>query len=229
MDIKYAYLTFCLLFFMPWAVLFYGRKELRREMLVMGIIGAIGSFVTAYFWTIDWWRPQTITGTRMAPEDLLVGFSNAGIAAVLYLEFFRRRVYRKSQQPWHVPLLLLVIATCGIFAVAFYAFGLKSFYACAVALCGFSASMLLFRRELFLPSLINGLLMVVISVPIYLITILLYPNFVYATYTYPLAVPFRIFTVPIQEFIFYFALAIWYRSCTSTTAVCGYAEFRREN
>ena len=75
-PIKYAYLVGTIVFFIPWLILFLMRKDLRREMLIGSVSIAIVSFLTSLFlFTVDWWHPETITGTRVGIEDLLLGFN----------------------------------------------------------------------------------------------------------------------------------------------------------
>lgn len=103
---KYTYFVGTIIFFIPWLILYLWRKDIRKQMLQLSIWVAIGSLITAYFWwTIDWWRPETITGTRIGLEDLLLGFSNGGIAAVIYEEVFRKRLYRRVA--WLTPPLTI--------------------------------------------------------------------------------------------------------------------------
>lgn len=133
---QYAYLVGTLLFFIPWTILFFHRKDLRKEMLVMGGIGAVGMLVTQYFWTVDWWRPLTITNTRIGIEDALLGFNNAGIAAVLYEELFRKRFYKRTKTH-DKQMILFVILTCVLFVVLFKSLSLSSFTSCVIALSVF--------------------------------------------------------------------------------------------
>lgn len=169
----------------------------------MGIIGAIGMVVTQYFWTVDWWRPLTITNTRIGIEDALLGFNNAGIAAVLYEEVFRRQLYKRSKTH-DKGIIFLVILTCILFIVLFIALSLSSFNACIISLSLFSIIMMFLRRDLLLSSLINGLLMTVLVLPIYYLMIFLSPNIIENTYLLDKLSGIRITGIPIEELIFYF-------------------------
>lgn len=124
---KYAYMFGCLLFFIPWAILFWHRKDLRKAMFIMGCVGAVGSLITAQYWTVDWWRPQTITGTRVGIEDFILGISNAGIATVLYAELFHKRLYRRRKVDHSRNLTLLVALTCCLFYIFFRVLHMTSF------------------------------------------------------------------------------------------------------
>lgn len=201
---KYAYLTGCLLFFIPWAALYWHRKDLRRAMLIMGVIGAFGSLLTARYWTVDWWRPETITGTRVGIEDFILGISNAGIATVLYAEIFSKRLYHRRRGDHSKGLTVLVILTCALFWVLFNKLHANSFMSCIVALSVYSAIMLYMRRDLFISSTLNGLLMVLVAAPVYFLMIVLSPDVISHTYIFPTVASMNVFGVPIQEFLFYF-------------------------
>jgi hypothetical protein len=207
-PLKFGYLFFCLLFFIPWVALFWHRKDIRRAMLIMGLIAAIGSFLTSYYWTIDWWLPENITGTRMGVEDYILGISNGGIATVLYVEIFHKRLYHFSKGNQSGPIIALSATACFVFWTCFELLNLSSFYSCILALFAYCSVLAYLRKELVLPSVINGILMVMIAIPIYLLTIFMFPDFVTKTYVYPLATQATLFTVPLQEFIFYFAFGL---------------------
>ncbi|MEK7447533.1 MAG: lycopene cyclase domain-containing protein [Patescibacteria group bacterium] len=202
---RYAYMTGCLIFFIPWTILFWKRKDLRREMLVMGLIAGIVSYASAYFWTMDWWRPQTITGTRLGIEDFILGISNGGIAAVLYEEIFRKKLYRKRTKNDKRYFYFLVCITFLLFYVFYRVFKTTTFYACIFSLLIYCGFMLITRKDLIFSSLVNGLLMVLIAAPVYSLLILLSPGFVNSTYIYKETLTgIRVFSVPVEEFVFYF-------------------------
>jgi len=204
MDYKYSYLFFDFLFFVPWILLFSHRKDLRKEMLVMGIVIAIGSYLTANFWTIDWWRPQTISGTRVGIEDFLLGMLNGGVGVVLYEELFRKRLYKRNEKVHEFGILMLVFITLAIFFFSFYLLHFTSFFACIISGALFGFLLLLLRRDLFIPSLLNALLMLSLSLVIYNILIIVFPQFVERTYLFKTLTGIKLTGIPVEEFIFYF-------------------------
>lgn len=169
----------------------------------MGTIAAIGSFATAYFWTIDWWRPQTITGTRIGIEDFILGISNGGIAAVVYEEVFRKRLYRRDKRH-DKGILFLVVLTCLLFLFLFQSLRLNSFEACIGALVVFCVILIVIRKDLFFSSFINGFLMILIALPVYYAMMLLSPGVIEKTYLLDKLSGIRITGIPIEEIIFYY-------------------------
>src|SRR3989344_9364457 len=88
-----ALTPFCLL----WIFIFLKRKDLRKEMLVMStMIGLMSAATSYYWWTVDWWQPLTITGTRVGIEDFILGFASGGIMVTIYETVFRRSVYKRK-------------------------------------------------------------------------------------------------------------------------------------
>ena len=82
-PLKYTYLIGAVISFVPWLILYMHRKDLRGEMVTMSVLVAAMGLISNYFWwTEDWWRPLTITATRIGIEDIVLGFSTGGIAAV---------------------------------------------------------------------------------------------------------------------------------------------------
>jgi hypothetical protein len=202
-PLKYAYLTGCLLFFIPWLILFWHRPDLRKAMIVLGLIGGLGSLATAYYWTADWWQPTTISGTRIGIEDYILGFVLGGVAVSLYEEIARKRWSRKSgEHP--IQLLILAAWSVGLFWWLINVNHLSSFATFIITTTAFAAVMIYLRRDLFISCLLNGLMLVAVAVPVYYISKLVSPSAIGSFYVFPLYPDLRIFGVPIQEFIFYF-------------------------
>lgn len=157
---QYSYFVVTLFFFIPWGVFFVMRKDVRKEMLTMSLVAGIGSVVTAYiWWTIDWWRPETIIGTRVGIEDFLLGFSNGGIAAVLYEVMTRQRMQKiQNMHSNHiVHALLVVFAGFSIIAFSFWKLQIHSFLASLLGFIFIFVSMMLLRRDLFKNAFMSGL------------------------------------------------------------------------
>jgi hypothetical protein len=202
---KYAYLTGTLMFMIPWVLFYLLRKDLRKEMLFMSVAVAIGSIVTSYFWwTKDWWRPMTITSTVVGIEDLILGFSNGGIAAVAYEEIYKKRCYRREKGSAQYEALSVILTLA--FSTSFIFWGLKltSFTASSIAMILSGVFLIYIRKDLLIDALVSGFIMVLISTPVYLILIFISPNLIENTYLFKYLSGLRILGIPIEELIFYF-------------------------
>lgn len=201
---QYAYLIGTLIFFIPWAILFLLRKDYRKEMLFMSLAIGVGSIVTAYlWWTIDWWQPETITGTRVGIEDFLLGFSNGGIAAILYEAIFRKR-FSEKRKVQHFNTFTICLILFFIIAFLFWGLNITSFWASTTAMILAAAFLLFTRRDLFLNALMSGFLMALVSLPIYYILIWLFPGFVHKTWLSQYLSGITITGIPVEDIVFYF-------------------------
>lgn len=209
MPLKYAYFVGSLLPMVMWLALYWHRKDLRREMWVMSLAIGILSVATGYYWwTIDWWQPLTITGTRVGIEDFLVGFGSGGIMAVVYEVVFKRRHYkRKPEHHYPGPLTIFLMLA---FATAFliWGVGLTSFTAGTIAMGVTAAFMFYYRKDLLLNGLLSGTLMAAVSLAFYYPILWLSPGWVEATYIFDNLSGILITGVPIEEFVFWFMAGV---------------------
>lgn len=209
MPEQFFYLSFTGIYFVIWIILFLLRKDLRKEMLALGVVFGIAGVISQLTHVVDWWQPPTITGTRIGIEDFLIGFFMGGVVGVLYEEFFKKhfRSVRKRKPTffnWFFHWSLL-----GLFAVSFlasfYIFGLHSFYAALVALCLFTFYMLVMRRDLIVDSLVSGVLTVIVGTVVYLLLFLLFPNYIVQFWYLPdVWFSKMLLGIPLAEYIWYF-------------------------
>lgn len=203
-PLKYAYFAACISYLILWVYLFRSRSDLRKAMITMSLIGGIASLAMAFFWTSDWWRPQTLTSTRIGIEDFILGFSNGGIASVIYLRVFNKKFYESNHKSTVYSLTILSLMSFITFWALYDLLNFNSFSAWAISATVFSIVLINTRRDLFKPCLINGLLMVLVAVPLYYLSKILVPEALKTFYLFPLQPDIRLYGVPIQELIFYF-------------------------
>lgn len=202
----YTYLFAATLFLIPWIIFFALRKDLRKGMLVVSLfIGFLSVFTAHYWWTVDWWRPSTITGTVVGIEDFLSGFATGGVMTFAYEVIFKKQLYRarssRKTGPDHLSLLfLLAFLTSWLF----WGVGLTTFWASFVAMLVISGVIFFYRKDLIWAGIISGILMVLISIPVYLITIALDPSWVHETYLFETLSGILIQGIPIEELVFWF-------------------------
>lgn len=204
-PLRFAYLVGDLVFLAIWLLLYYHRKDLRREMWAMSIFIALAGVIAEYYmWTKDWWRPTTITGTIVGFEDFLLGFTNGGIAAVLYEEILRRRFYKRQAHSNHIQCLLFAIGIGFVMSVSFWVFGHTSFIATAIGLAVGGGILVVLRKDLLVSSLTNGALMALVVFPAYYVPIWVSPGVIEKTYLFDHLTRITITGVPIEDIIFYF-------------------------
>lgn len=206
---KYAYLFGTLAFFLLWLFLFKKRKDLRREMIVVGVLAAILGTIGGYlFFTKDWWKPFSVTGTRVGLEDLFLGFFNGGIAAVIYKVVFKKKFSNRTYKNAKNKFWLLMAGFIGISLMFFFFYILKihSFKAMMVGLIATLSVFYLRRPDLIFSSLMSGALMTLISFPVYFLVIQIYPGIVEKVWMVQNLSGIYFLGVPIEDFIWIFAV-----------------------
>jgi len=72
--LQYAYLFGDLFFLFIWLILFFARKDLRKQMLIMSFVVAPMGPISEIFYLRDYWQPQLFNGWSVGVEDLLLLF-----------------------------------------------------------------------------------------------------------------------------------------------------------
>lgn len=206
---KFVYLIALIPFCIIWLFLFLKRKDLRKEIFFTSVLIGVLSVLTSYFWwTKDWWRPLTITGTLVGIEDFIMGFASGGTMSVVY-DFLSGKTYSKRETQKHfLPIIMLVFFMVCLMFYLLLVIGLTSFWSCVITLTLTILFIDYSRKDLFFDSLISGVSMLLISITFYLVILLLSSTWVGNTYLQGLS-GFRIWTIPIEEFVFWFLAGMW--------------------
>ncbi len=205
-KISLTYLVATLPALLIWVSFYLGRKDLRREMLSMSmLIGILGVATSYYWWTVDWWHPLTLTGTKVGLEDFIMGFSSGGIVAVAYEVITDRRYSKrhiKSHGVYDFFTILFFLAQTTMWL--FYGVGLTSFYASAISMILAAGFIFFVRRDLVVNGVMSGIFMTLISVIFYATAIAFCPAWISQTYFFDKLSGVLLAGVPIEEFIFWF-------------------------
>jgi hypothetical protein len=212
---RYAYLLFSSFFFLLWISIFVLRKDLRKQMLFVSLmIASAGLFLEYLVWTTDWWEPETVTGTRIGIEDVILGVTNGGLGAVLYEITFKRRTislrkdsvikrfFKKRKLLLWSPLLVSSV----IGSVTFWILGWHSFWA-TVASCLFGVGVIiLLRSDLLIEAVLGGVAMVVVTLPAYFLMLFLFPGVIEKFWLLDNLSGILFWGIPIEDLGFYFAV-----------------------
>ncbi len=205
---RFVYLVALIPFCLIWALIFSIRKDLRKEMLFMStIIGILSLLSSYYWWTVDWWRPLTITGTRVGIEDFIMGFTSGGITASLYEVVFKRGLYKRKLHHHAGAGFTILLFLSQTIMWLFWGVGLTSFWASTISMMLTALIIMVVRKDLILTSFLSGVLMVLISFSFYLTILFISPQWVNQTYLSGLS-GIRIINIPIEEFIFWFLFGL---------------------
>jgi len=210
---KYAYLAGTLYFLLVWTYFFWKWPRRRLPMLVIGIafIG-LGLFAEYFWWLKDWWHPQTLTGTKIGIEDAILSFTLPGISVLVYKYFFKKDLEKKFELTKNTffraarkftPIFLISFGTT---CLLFFAFQTNSVISTSAGMSVAAVWILLRRKDLISAMLWSAVLMVIVSLPAYLIFVLLSPGSIQAFWNMPQLTGYKIIGVPAED-IFWFALA----------------------
>ena len=205
-DYNYFYLTWALIFLSIWAVLFFKRKDVRREMLLISLWFGFGGLVSEYTNIQDWWQPITVTGTPVGLEDFLIGFAIGGVAAVIYEEIYKKKLKKVKTKisPWFDPGFAFLLLPA-LYLLFFFVFKWGSFYSVVPTYLIGLGYMLFLRKDLIKDSLISGFLMLCVGIGIYFFLFLIYPNYIQEFwYLKDNWYSSLLWGIPIAEYIWYF-------------------------
>ncbi len=206
---QYTYLILGLTLFFVWLILYFLRKDIRKEMLIISLLFGIAGLVVESTYIIDWWKPLTITNTAVGIEDFLFGFTVGGIASVLYEEVFKRKIrMRKKENLFTKKKDLNNLLVGGLLAIiffgSFYILHLNTLFS---SILGFGIPTLIMwirRKDLILDSIASGILLMLVSFVVYSFVNLLTPGWVYEFWHFNNVPNWVLFNVPIDDVIWYF-------------------------
>lgn len=202
---QFTYLFGASLFIIPWIVFYLYRKDLRPMLFQLGglciVLGVLAEYL---WWTKDWWQPQTITNTVVGVEDVILAFFSLGVASSLYLVLAKKKWHISKNSSWNKLLFSGIITGNLVLFWLLFAGGVNSFVATTITFALATTMFVLVKPELILPTILSGILMVLVVIPVYLAMIAVTPNFVQETWLTHNLIGWHPLGVPIEDFVFYF-------------------------
>lgn len=204
MDYRYFYILWSLLFFLLWGCFFWWRPDLRHSVLRISLLFGFGGVISQLLYLSDWWQPLTITHTSIGPEDFLIGFSIAGVAAVVY-KTLRRRILERRETILMRPYTRMFLLGFAAVFVGTFLLTRSSFWASLVPYVFSIAGIWYLRRDLIAESIMSGLLLLIIGISIYALLFIPYPDFIHRFWYLPHVWFAQLFFgIPIAEYIWFF-------------------------
>jgi hypothetical protein len=204
-SFHYTYLVGDAIFFAVWLVLFLHRKDLRRKIVSMSVIGGVAGPISEFMYLRDYWNPQLIGGFSMGLEDIIFGFAIAGIAAVIYEEVFGKRFARRhvrNHRRWMIGVPIsfvvwLLLSICG--------FGINSIYASIIGFIALGIAVLVSRHDLMSSAFMSGMLTGALMLVGYVILTHLFPGFIQAWWRLDNISGIIIWGAPLEELVWGFS------------------------
>lgn len=211
MIYQYNYLICALGLFVIWILLFYFRKDVRKEMWIISILfGFAGLFVEGVY-TSDWWHPQTITNTKIGIEDFLFSFGFGGIASVIYEELFKKKIKIKKSSKKRIlrqnKIFIFILSSLAIlFFGSFYILGLSSFYSSVI---GFTLPTLFIwikRKDLMINSVVSGIILMLMAFLIFVLVEYITPGWIDSAWYLDFSNFYDVLIIkaPLKELIWFF-------------------------
>ena len=184
------------MFAVVWGLLYFLRKDTRREMILTSFFCAPLGPIAEFFHVMDYWRPETITGTLVGPEDIVIAFLIGGISAVLYEYMYEVRPERVER-----PGILVLVPVCYAIGTGLLALGMTlgigSEVSTFILLSVFALVPLSLRPRLIRNALFSGIAFMTFMFLFYQIFFSLYPGIVDAWWFGATGV--RVLGVPVEE------------------------------
>lgn len=209
---SYTYLIGGVMTLATWFVLYYFRKDLRKEMLIMSsIVAVLGLVMEALVWTKDWWRPVTVTGTLLGVEDLLFGFGMGGITAIVYEEIFKKKIAtRKIKDVNHrLHLLLFLGVSIIVGSIVYFGLGYSSFTTWLVSISIAVFFIYFLRPDLIVDSIVTGIILGFFSFILFAIMDLVEPGFVHKWWLFGNLSGFVFLGVPLEDIVWFFTTGLF--------------------
>ena len=164
--LEYMFLWICVLLFIPWALIYFPNKHLRSRMLKAGVI-AIPFGVVDMWFRIDYWHaPEVLFWHVISFEDVLFGFFTTGICVSIYDAIFTKKQVQTEKAQRKISMLLFPLIIISFFVLN-NGLGLNSMFMWAIPMAVAALVIIIFRRDLLIPSIVTASLMTLIAIPIY--------------------------------------------------------------
>jgi len=201
----YQYLIGTGIFFIIWLALYIYRKKLRKEMLFMSILIAPLGPISQIFYLRDYWNPNYLFSIfGFGIEDILFGFFIGGIAAVIYEEFFIKKI-KKTKSETNSTIFILALIGLALFLILNLASKINSIYASSIGFIVIASIILFKRKDLIKNAIISGILVSLIMFIFYLIYLTIFPTIISNWWQLEKISGILIIGIPIEELLWGFA------------------------
>ena len=211
-NYQYAYLVGNILLFLIWFVIFYFRKDLRKEQIIVGLIVALFAPITDYlFFFSDYWRPEysmslNLKSVVVGIESPLFGFLIGGISTAIY-EFFMKRKALFSKPRNFLTILVIISNISGVFLLILI--GLNSIWASVIMLILCSLYMVYKDKDLKGDMFWSSITLTFIIIVLYSIWFWIYPDAYQKFWIVNNLSGLKIGRIPIEEVVWFFSAGLF--------------------
>lgn len=182
-------------------------------MLIISFIFGIGGLFVDPIYALDWWNALTLTGTMPGIESFLFGFGTAGIASVIFMEVFNKKIKiekrsKKQKEYSNKKLLSIILSVALLFFGSFFLLGTNSFQASFPALLIPTFVIWFNRKDLIWNSIVSGFLLMMISFTFYLIPELFNPGWLATAWNFEILSGITILGVVVEDLVWFFMIGM---------------------
>jgi hypothetical protein len=184
-------------------------------MVLFGVAFFWPGIVAEYIlWTKDFWHPETITGTIIGPEDFIMTFTHVSLPAVVYKFVFQKGTadinIPNEKLPFVVGKRLIAVSFLAIvpILVLWVNNSVHSFLITSASMLLVGIYIAFNRTDLFVPMVWSGVLMIIMTLPIYIIGSFVSPDAV-STFWDQSVSDYVFFSIPATDIVWYFLLGFF--------------------
>jgi len=208
---QYTYIIGNLILILLWLALFWWRKDVRKEMLVVSPFFGIIGLLTEYYYIKDWWKPLTITGTAIGIEDFIFGFGIGGVAAVIYEEIFKkkirvRKISKIKDKERNLNFAVLIGLMAVIFVGTIHLLDFNTFKASVITILFPILVIYIKRKDLIDDSLATAVIVTLLSILGYALLNIISPGFIEEFWLFENIGKIIILGTPLEEIIWFFLI-----------------------
>lgn len=212
LDYRYAYLVGNLILALPWFYFYFKRKDLRKEMVVLGLIVSVFAPITDHFlFYDDYWRPlyfyEFLTKRSvLGLESPLFGFLIAGISAVIYEFVYKKKALYSKPRNFQM-IIIIALNILGTFALVWL--GLNSIWANVAMLILCSIYMIYKDKDLLPDFYWSPILLISIILVLYSIWFMIYPEAYHRFWVTDNLSGILLGRIPLEEVVWFFTAGMF--------------------
>lgn len=210
MPTKYLYLIWSLYFAFIALLMYYKMLKYRKPMLILWLAIFWAGPVSEYFWmTKDWWHPETITWTIIGIEDFIFSFSHIIIPMFIYKLVFKKDTDKDFKKENIIVknaiknFILWFLIPFTVSWILFWIFQINSVLSVLIGMLLSCFTIVFLRKDLFIPSILWAIIIVIIALPAYLLLEYLNPEYIEKLWFMSKLTWILWLWIPIEDIIWY--------------------------
>jgi len=204
---RYAYLLGVLLLSPLFFVIFFRRKDLRVEMLVIGVLGGLVAITTAQYFLGKYWSPITLFNFKNSIEDFIFGFllcsESAGIYSFIFSKHYGDIHLRNAIKANVFKILITILVTPTLFIILEQFTELNPIYNSIISIIIPLGIITLKKSYLIKVLIFTGLFILLYTITLYLIFNILFSGIVADWWNLNNISGILLFGTPIEELIWF--------------------------